>query len=109
MIVSSAVKLTNGSVYVGERHGDCFRHIMEINKLRGMETEEARKLHFGCIQGFINEKLVFLTREEAYYEAYKCGQCKEQSYETSIFSKDIKGLTITKENWKPCLFSEDLW
>lgn len=108
MIVSSAVKLANGSVYVGVRHGDCFQHIFEINKLVGMETEEARKLHFDCVQGFINDKLVFLTREQAYYEAYECGQCKEQSYET-MFARYIKGLTITKENWKPCLFSEDLW
>ena len=97
MIVASAVKLQNDSVYVGIRHGDCYNFI---------------KLHLGdkelCInstQGFINDKLQFLDREQAYYEAYTCGQCKKQEY----VYLPIKGIDITEEMWHPCLFSEDLW
>jgi len=105
MIVASAIKLVDGRVYVGKRHGDCFKNLAIIFIKTGMSAEEAIKIHLGCKQGFINDSLEFLTREEAYYEAFNCRQCKEQHY----VETRIQGFTITAENWKPCLFSEDLW
>ena len=107
MIVASAIKLIDGKdrVFVGKRHGDCFMNIVKLHMKTGMSADEAKKLHFNCIQGFINDSLEFLTREEAYYEAFDCGQCKEQHY----VENRILDFNITAENWKPCLFSEDLW
>lgn len=97
MIVSSAVKLTNNQIFVGKRHGDCFSAIMEIYKNQGIyEYEQIRRLHFNCTQGFINDKLEFLTREEAYYKAVSCGQYKEKN-------------NLHESKIKPCLYSEDLW
>jgi|WetSurMetagenome_2_1015567.scaffolds.fasta_scaffold06619_9 hypothetical protein len=112
MIIASAIKLKNGKVYVGKRHGDCFKNIIEIYQRIGMDYEEARQLHFNCTQGFINDKLEFLDRTQAYYEALECLQCKEQKYNVE-FQKLCKehnnGLHIEENNWKPCLCSEDLW
>jgi hypothetical protein len=105
MIIASAIRLADGSVYVGKRHGDCFANLKYILEKTGMDQEVIQHMHFNCEQGFINDWLQFLTREEAYYEAFHFKQCKEQHF---IESK-IKGLDITEENWEPCLASEDLW
>ena len=105
MIVAAAVKLNDGRVFVGKRHNDCFAIIIELYKQMGIDYEESQKLHFNCVQGFITDTLVFLNRTDAYYEAFKCKQCEEQKYR--LFP--IKGFTITEEEWKPMLASEDLY
>jgi hypothetical protein len=105
MIVASAIKLVDGSVFVGKRHGDCFANIISINKKMGVDYEPARRLHFNCEQGFINDKLQFLNREQAYYEALACRQCEKQEYKPC----ELVGLEINVDNWKPQLASEDLW
>ena len=97
MIVASAVRLTNGSVFVGKRHGDCYQMIKHITA----DKESCKD----SMQGFITDKLEFLDREDAYFEAFACGQCKEQDYKPS----PARGLFIPKELWHPVLFSEDLW
>ncbi len=89
MIVASAIKLTNGSVYVGKRHNDCFKNVMDINILKGCEQEEARKLHFGCVQGFITDTLEFLDREAAYFHAGKCNQLKNEEGSAYLISEDL--------------------
>jgi hypothetical protein len=53
-----------------------------------MSQEDARRLHFDCEQGFVNDKLCFLTRREAAQEAEESGQW--------IATSDL-------------LLSEDLW
>lgn len=88
MIIASAIKLTDGRVFVGKRHGDCFKNIIVLHIKIGMDEEEARKLHFNCTQGFINDKLCFLTRREAAQEAEESDQW--------IATSDL-------------LLSEDLW
>jgi hypothetical protein len=93
MIVASAVRLKNGSVFVGKRHSDCFASIMLILK--------DNKAHIGSMQGFITDELNFLTRVEAYYEALACKQCKETILEDTEDDE--------KEIWKCSLSSEDLW
>ena len=70
MIIASAIKLTNGEIYVGKRHGDCFRNVIELNRKTGLYSEdELMKLHLNCTQGFINSNLRFLSRAEAESEA----------------------------------------
>jgi hypothetical protein len=71
MIISAAIKLKNGSILVGKRHNDCFRAIVYFtgNSLNRVDS----------IQGFINDKLQFLTRTEAYQEALNCKQCEEKN------------------------------
>lgn len=91
MIVASAIRLENGSVYVGKRHSDCFRNIIEINTKAGTSYDDSRKFHFNCEQGFLTDSLMFLTRSEAYNEARKYGQCKE------IFS-DTDNIELLSEN-----------
>lgn len=99
MIVSSAVKLNDGRVFVGKRHGDCYKQGKLILK-------ENISLFKESIQGFITDNLIFLNRQEAYYEAYKNNQCEEQKpYEANY----CEGLERSIHDWKPCLFSEDLW
>lgn len=84
MIIASAIKLPDGRVFVGERHGDCFQNMKTILRL-----DKPDKTAIKSQQGFINDKLEFLTREEAYEEALVNKQC------------EIKG-----HKW---LSSEDLW
>ncbi len=86
MIIASAIKLKDGRVFVGKRHGSCLRFMKD----NGLERENA----IGCIQGFITDRLVFLNREEAYYEALSCDQCEVKEY---------------PEEKSPILISEDLW
>lgn len=112
MIIASAIKLKNGSVFVGKRHGDVFSNIMLIYQKTGASYEQARKKHFGAIQGFINDKLQFLNREEAYYEAFSCGQCAEQLCPSKERLEQINRMFIGDSpayEWKPQLASEDLW
>jgi hypothetical protein len=112
MIVASAIKLKNGSIFVGKRHGDVFSNIMTIYQKMGMDYEDARKKHFGATQGFINDRMQFLNREEAYYEAFSCRQCKEQIRPSEKRIEQINKM-FTDSNpeykWKPQLASEDIW
>ena len=98
MIIASAVKLDTGKVYIGNRHGDCYSQIESF----GLSLSICKD----SIQGFITDELVFLDREQAYYHAFASNQCEEQ---TPIDKEYCLGLSIKKENWKPCLISEHLW
>jgi hypothetical protein len=100
MIIASAIKTPDGSVFVGKRHGDCYKNMKQI---LGMSEPDERSTR--ATQGFINDKLEFLTRVQAYHEAFSCGQCKERVY----VDLGIEELHISKEEWKPWLASEDLW
>ena len=81
MITEAAIKF-KGKVYTGNRH---FVILSEADTVYG--------LGFGGLklgeQGFINDKGVFLTRDEASIEAFRCGQLKKIP--------------------KKVLLSEDLW
>ena len=92
MIVASAIKLSDGRVFVGKRHGDCFKNLMSISIALGMDEEAARRLHFNCTQGFITDELAFLDREQAYFEAGKCDQFKNKEVPATAY-----------------LISEDIW
>lgn len=88
MLIASAIKLTTGDIYVGKRHSDCFRNLMELNRKTGLYSEEdLRKLHFNCTQGFINSNLYFLTRAEAAVDAYESSQIDHVA--TLLLSEDL--------------------
>ena len=87
MIIASAIKLTDGRVFVGKRHGDCFANVIALYTKAGMSDEEARRLHFNCLQGFINDKLRFSSRREAAQEAEECGQWLGTS--DTLYSEDL--------------------
>jgi hypothetical protein len=107
MIIASAIKLSDGSVFVGKRHGDCYYNMKVILKL-----EKPNQCAVKAIQGFINDKLQFLNRENAYYEALENNQCAEQIKPSKERLEAINKMFIDgnpKFEWKPQLASEDLW
>jgi hypothetical protein len=64
------------------------------------------------ICSFINDKLQFLNREDAYYEALENNQCAEQIKPTEEILDKINKMFVDdnpKYEWKPQLVSEDLW
>lgn len=98
MIIASAVKLKDGRVFVGKRHGDCYAKMAELKM-------DQKDCNHGATQGFITEYLLFLNREYAYYEALNNNQCEKQEYNGNCHPD----LRVEKEHWKPCLISENLW
>jgi len=89
VIVSSAVQLNDGRVFVGRRHGDAYKAIKEIYDPSDINKIEVLSLLRGNIQGFLTDTLVFLTREEAYIEAKKCGQLRGLCEEHPLYSEDL--------------------
>jgi hypothetical protein len=69
MIISSAVKLEDGRVFVGRRHGDCYEHMMEILNL-SLDKIPIKN----SVQEFQTDYQEFLNREEGYYHARKYNQ-----------------------------------
>ena len=63
MIVSSAVRLTDGEVVKGFRHWQAF-----------VLTHAKRKTYKHAEQGFVTDAGVFLDRERAARHAFRCGQ-----------------------------------
>ena len=99
MIVASAVRLKDGRVFVGKRHGDAYVKMIEL----GIPKEDCE---CEATQGFISDLLIFYDRTDAYYIAFYYGQCDEQKYNPTLYAK---GLESNEEDWKPSLSSEDLW
>jgi hypothetical protein len=75
VIIASAIRLPNGSFFVGKRHGDCYLNMKKI-----LHLDKPNETTVKSEQGFINHKLQFLTREEAYMEAVENKQCEKKSY-----------------------------
>ena len=92
MIVAAAIMLSNGMIFVGKRHNDCFTNATKILKL-----ETPTRLN-NAIQGFLTSSGQFLSRVDAYYHAYTSDQCERQI-----------PLDTSHEEWQPSLTSEDLW
>ena len=70
-------------IITGKRHSDCIKKAFEM----GIEREKI----YSDGQGFLTHDLIYMDRETAAQEAFKCGQ-----------------ITIKLEDGMP-LFSEDLW
>ena len=90
MLVASAVKMSNGSIFVGKRHGDCFKNYRDIMMSSGNNwTEDLLKANsIGNVQGFITDDLRFLTREEALEHARAFHQVGDGAI-LELFSEDL--------------------
>jgi len=87
MIKASAVKRkSDGKIWTGKRHGDCFRQI--VSEL-GIATVTRKEF----IQGFVTNEDEFVDRKKAYKIAVDSNQ-----------------LLQPDDPWaSPTLMSEDLW
>jgi hypothetical protein len=94
MIIASAVRLPDGQVFVGKRHGDAGRQAIDILGLGRVSYSD---------DGFITSGLRFLNRKEALVYAKEHGQFKR--YE--LCNKDENGNFYGYDGDE--LFSEDLW
>lgn len=72
----------------------CLRHAGGYSILKNLCPE--RKLHLEAVEGFIDNNGNFLTREDAFDEALKCGQLpaelrhlKYERGEKMLFSEDL--------------------
>ena len=65
----------DGWTYVGKRHSDIFNDYVPFGELKGGE------------QGFVTDKRLFVTREEATKVAFESGQIKYQK--KMLFSEDL--------------------
>lgn len=90
MILAAAIKFhiekTNKDVVLcGHRHCNIFEQL----QLLGFEPQKGYK---EIEQGFIDDRNNFLTREEAYIHAIKCGQmifCISDKKELELYSEDL--------------------
>lgn len=88
MIVSSAIKReSDGKIWTGKRHSDC-----RVALLGEYKIQEGDKF----TDGFITDKGIFLTRQEAFIEAKTCNQF----WDSSLAESKMK---------VPVLISEDIW
>jgi hypothetical protein len=101
MITHVAIKDVNGKIWSlpkPNRHGDIFLQ----NKLTGIDNKPLR----GGIQGFLNDKGVFLDRKEAFIEAINNNQVLPP-YNPIDPSQRKWDLSVDKTYRE--LFSEDVW
>ena len=96
MIICAALKVTDYDAPTGfqETVVPCWRHSNGYSILNRLCPE--KMLYNGAIEGFIDHDGIFLTREEAYDHALKCGQLsaelrqlKARRNENSLFSEDL--------------------
>jgi hypothetical protein len=94
-IIASAVRDTDGNVFVGKRHGDAGRNGMAIKHAEHWRHHE---------DGFVTSQLRFLNREDALILAKENGQFKRYELQHNL---DRDGSFNGYDG--PQLFSEDLW
>lgn len=80
------------------RHCDAFQILKEFGYHKGSDYKE-------LAQGFLNEKDEFLTRVEAYKEAYECHQLSVKA----LWELHDRALLSPDTAMDHCLYSEDLW
>lgn len=100
MVTRAAVKIKFFDAYTAReiiipchRHCDAFYILKEFGFHKNADYEEIE-------QGFLTEHDVFLNRIEAWEEAFRCHQFKQDYIEDCFNKGDVK----CKE-----LFSEDVW
>jgi len=82
-IVCSAIEITNVSddynnIYLGLRHGDCFKSIAGVRKLLKHPDEWRVKCIRNAEQGFLTTKNRFVNREDAMVIARRQDQVIEE-------------------------------
>lgn len=83
IVICAAVKATNGRVFRGHRHGDCFHSIQR----RGLKVSRAKHS-----QGFITSQNKFVTRERGRIIQDAAGipsASPEGYYPKTLFSEDL--------------------
>lgn len=75
MITKAAIK-SKGEIFTGKKHGDIFAEDPKLS------------LNPDRILGFTDDNGKFYDREEAYFEALKCGQIKAKDRQ-KLVSEDL--------------------
>jgi hypothetical protein len=102
VVVCAAIRSTlTGRVVCGARHFDT---VMRSMMLVGDHLPDEWKAHE---QGFIDQKGVYLSREEAWVVAREADQIKYNGYVDKRYGQQL----VTKESLPEtgCLFSENLY
>ena len=79
-MVQSAIKLKDGRILIGMRHGT----IARIALLCGLSTEDFS----GSIQGFVDRKDVFYSRKQAIDQVLGSGQLTHDEYDGGILTSE---------------------
>lgn len=88
MITQVALRTRDGLVWSlprPKRHG----HVIHLVHVTIGDKVEACKLLADHVQGFVNDKGVFLDRQEAYREAFACGQTTKLADPPDLYSEDL--------------------
>lgn len=90
-IASAATRLTDGSIYTGQLHGDAYASACSAHR----QTTESRyhKLFEQAEDGFTTSAGRFVSRDEAYRLAVKCGQLNPTAYAGTV--EDLWGSGVT--------------
>lgn len=81
-IITHSAILYNGEIFLGKRHPNCIRSIIDIKHVPKVEARHP--------QGFYTNKGRFLDREEAAELALANGQCKKLKFNSKeLFSEDL--------------------
>ncbi len=87
MITQVAIEDSDGNLWMlpkPNRHHNIIRRMHQT-----LGKEEALKMLANSVQGFVNDKWKFLTREEARLEAIKCNQMIRSTHPSELFSEDL--------------------
>ena len=79
-VVCAAIKLEHGEIICGARHYD----MVMVGVLERMDVLEP-----AAVQGFIDQRGNFLTREEAYAAVSKTGQVQTFHTPGTLYSEDL--------------------
>ena len=80
-MIKEAAILKNGVILVGRRHND----IIRMMSAAGMSLPVTK----GAVQGFIDDKGDFLTRQQAEVHARACGQLTKPCIGSVLTSEDL--------------------
>jgi len=114
MIICSAVRLKDGSVFVGKRHGDAYTNALKLLKANEDDMNLLDSLFAGSEFGFITDGLVYLDRYDSFDEAVKCKQVSSDLASMENFTKLNKIFRLVVRDDEQSikripLISEDLW
>lgn len=85
IVICAAIKLADGFIARGHRHGDCIRHINEKYSYEKKPVEWVNH-----VQGFITSKNRFVTREEGRILQDAAGIPSVEGYRgNTLFSEDL--------------------
>ena len=85
IVICAAIKMADGFIVRGHRHGDCIKHINEKYSYEKKEVSWS-----GHTQGFITSKNRFVTREDGRKLQDAAGIKSAEGYRgNTLFSEDL--------------------